>query len=88
MIIDFHIHLSRPEHEHPWVLAWMRENFQKSGDGSRGETLEDYMTRILTPRGMRAYLQKNGIDLAVGLAEVTPITTGPSISMRSQLART
>lgn len=68
MIIDFHIHLSRPEHEHPWVMEWMRANY--SGN------LEELMQRILTPDGIRAHLQSNDIDYAVGLAEVSPVTTG------------
>ncbi|MDH5507874.1 MAG: amidohydrolase family protein [Anaerolineae bacterium] len=68
MIIDFHVHLSRPEHEQPWVMDWMRANF--SGD------LEAMMEQVLTPKGIRAYLQEHAVDLAVGLAEVSPITTG------------
>lgn len=72
MIVDFHVHLSRPEHEHPWVMDWLRSNFRPDS----GETLEDYMNRVLTPEGLRATLQSAGIDLAVGLAEVTPVTTG------------
>jgi hypothetical protein len=68
MIIDFHIHLSRPEHEHPWVMEWLRSNF--SGD------LDAMMDRVLNPKGFRGYLQENEVDWAVGLAEVTPITTG------------
>ena len=68
MIIDFHFHLSRPEHELPGVMEWIRSNFP--GD------IDSYMEEILTPTGLRRYLQENGIDLAVGLAEVSPITTG------------
>ncbi len=68
MIIDFHIHLSRPEHERPWVMEWMRKNF--SGD------LDALMEQVLTPEGMRRTLQEYGIDYAVGLAEVSPLTTG------------
>lgn len=68
MIIDFHIHLSRPEHEHPWVMDWMRANYLGN--------LEELMEHILTPESIRAYLQANEIDYAVGLAEVSPVTTG------------
>ena len=68
MIIDFHIHLSRPEHEHPWVMDWMQSNYL--GD------LNALVEQVLTPQGIRQYLQANDIDWAVGLAEVTPITTG------------
>jgi predicted TIM-barrel fold metal-dependent hydrolase len=68
MIIDFHIHLSLPEHAHPWVMDWMRTNY--SGD------LDAFVEKILSPEGIRTHLQENDIDYAVGLAEVSPITTG------------
>ncbi len=68
MIIDFHVHLSKIEHGHPWVLEWIQESYP--GD------LEALLNEVLTPEGLRLYLQKNGIDWAVGLAEVSPITTG------------
>jgi predicted TIM-barrel fold metal-dependent hydrolase len=67
-IIDFHVHLSRPEHGHPWVIDWIRSNFP--GD------LDALIENVLTPEGLRSYLQAAGIDWAVGLAEVSPITTG------------
>ena len=68
MIIDFHIHLSLPEHEHPWVMEWMRGNYP--GD------MDKDLVKILTPQAIREYLQANDIDYSVGLAEVSPITTG------------
>ena len=68
MIIDFHLHVSRPEHEHPWVMEFMQDQY----DGD----LVELMERTLTPEGIRRCLQANGIDYAVALAEVCPITTG------------
>lgn len=68
MIIDFHIHLSLPEHELPSVMEWLRSNYQ--GD------LDAHLENILTPQNVRRHLQENDIDLAVGLAEVSPLTTG------------
>jgi predicted TIM-barrel fold metal-dependent hydrolase len=68
MIIDFHFHLSRPEHELPGVMEWIRSNFP--GD------IDAFMEEVLTPQGLRRYLQANDIDIAIGLAEVSPITTG------------
>lgn len=68
MIIDFHLHVSRPEHEHPWVMEFMQDQY----DGD----LVELMQRSLTPEGIRSLLQTNGIDYAVALAEVSPITTG------------
>lgn len=68
MIIDFHIHVSRIEHEHPWVIEWTRSNYRGS--------LEELMQPLDSPAEFRRFLQHNDIDLAVGLAEVAPITTG------------
>lgn len=49
-------------------MEWIRANFP--GD------VDAYMEEVLTPVNLRRHLQENGIDWAVGLAEVTPITTG------------
>lgn len=68
MIIDFHVHVSRPEQERPWIFEFMQTQF----DGDVVALAE----RVLTPQGLRAFLQEGGIDYAVALAEVSPITTG------------
>jgi hypothetical protein len=68
VIVDFHLHVSRPEHEHPWILEFMQTQYE--GD------LVELAERVLTPTGLRAFLQENGIDYAVALAEVSPATTG------------
>lgn len=68
MIIDFHVHVSRPEHEHAWAMEFMQSQYE--GD------LYEFAERVLTPEGIRSFLQENGIDYAVALAEVCPITTG------------
>ncbi len=68
MIVDFHIHLSRPEHARPWVMEWIRSNY--AGD------VDVFVEDVLTPMGLRRFLQASDIDWAVGLAEVSPITTG------------
>ncbi|MEE9508166.1 MAG: amidohydrolase family protein [Anaerolineales bacterium] len=68
MIIDFHIHVSLPEHAHPWILEFVQGEFN-------GE-IEEAMNEVLTPEGIRSFLQEAGIDYAVALAEVSPVTTG------------
>ncbi len=70
MLIDFHLHVSRAEHERPWVLEWMESQYQGDGDW------RTQIDQILTPTGLRPLLQENGIDWAVALAEDCPITTG------------
>ena len=68
MLIDFHIHLSRREHERPWVLEYLDHLYE--GD------LWELVDRVLTPAEIRPFLQSHGIDWAVGLAEDSPATVG------------
>ena len=68
MLIDFHIHVSRPEHEQPWVMEYIES--QSTVD------IWALAEQVLTPTGLRPFLQANGIDWAVALAEVNPATTG------------
>ncbi|HET7011594.1 MAG TPA: amidohydrolase family protein [Anaerolineales bacterium] len=68
MIVDFHVHVSRPEHERPWIFEFMQTQY----DGDLVALAE----KVLTPHGLRAFLQEGGIDCAVALAEISPITTG------------
>ncbi|MEK7326584.1 MAG: amidohydrolase family protein [Chloroflexota bacterium] len=69
MLIDFHIHVSRSEHERPWVLKFIESQHQ-------GDDLWAFINRVLTPTTLRPFLQENGIDWAVALAEDCPMTTG------------
>lgn len=71
MIIDFHIHLALPEHEHPWVLEWMQSNYP---DGA--QAFDAFVREKLNPANLRRYLQDNDIDYAIGLAELSPISVG------------
>jgi predicted TIM-barrel fold metal-dependent hydrolase len=70
-IIDFHVHISRSEHEHPWVLdgmAWMtRQPVEKLVAG---------LDAIVHPEVLPGFLTENHVDYAVALAEVNPIATG------------
>ncbi len=66
-IIDFHIHIGGEEHWKPWV----REYQDKMNPEISGKLAE-----IMTPDGMMEYLEKEGVDYAVILAEYSPITTG------------
>ncbi|NUQ36520.1 MAG: amidohydrolase [Caldilineales bacterium] len=78
-MIDFHIHISHASHLRPWVRDWYRQNFEQDFAGplaASGLDVDAYIDAMLTPAGIRALLQANGIDWAVGLADPTPITTG------------
>ncbi|MBM4422223.1 MAG: amidohydrolase [Chloroflexi bacterium] len=70
MLIDFHLHLSRSEHEREWVLKFIESQNQT------GEDIWALIDRVLTPEGLRPFLQQHGIDWAVALAEDSPATVG------------
>jgi predicted TIM-barrel fold metal-dependent hydrolase len=67
MIVDFHIHIGKKEHWHPWV----NEHFKKMNP----ELYENF-DDIMNPEELEAYLKNQGVDFAVILAENSPITTG------------
>ena len=67
LVIDFHLHAGIYHDLHPWVLDWMRTNV---------EDPETFVGEVLTPEGIERYLRENGVDYAVALAELSPITTG------------
>ena len=67
-VIDFHVHIAQPEHYHPWVIEWMQTLVK--------EDFLEYLRRHLSPEGLREVLRESGVDYAVVLAEVSPITTG------------
>lgn len=69
-IIDFHVHAGFYHELHPWVLDWVRGELKGIDDP------EAFFNSILTPEGMVRYLRANGVDYAVALAELSPITTG------------
>jgi uncharacterized protein len=68
VLIDFHVHVSRSEHERPWVLEFAQSQY----DGD----LWPLVDSVMTPAAIRPFLQGHGIDWAVALAEVCPVTTG------------
>lgn len=67
-VIDFHVHLGGEGEWRPWVIDWMR--------GIVGDEWPSIMDAMSSPEKMDNTLESNGIDLAVGLAELSPITTG------------
>ncbi|UCE74445.1 MAG: amidohydrolase [Methanomassiliicoccales archaeon] len=67
MIIDFHVHIGKQEHWHPWVNEHFKDLNPK---------LYEQFDDIMNPDGLEAYLKEQGVDFAVLLAENSPITTG------------
>ena len=67
LIIDFHIHIGLYHKYHPWVLDWMKAELDDP---------EAFVNEVLSPDDFAQYLQENGVDYGVALAELSPITTG------------
>ncbi len=74
MIIDFHVHMARYEHMHPWVIAWEEANLPEN---ERARAMENLHAILEGPDSLeRKLLDVQGLDSAVCLAEESPITTG------------
>jgi predicted TIM-barrel fold metal-dependent hydrolase len=67
IVIDFHMHAGLYHNLHPWVTEWI---------SSEIDDPEAFVREILTPEGIVRFLRANGVDYAVALAELSPITTG------------
>jgi uncharacterized protein len=67
LTIDFHFHAALYHDVRPWVIEWMKTE------------IDDpiaFVSSILTRERVGSYLRENGVDYAVALAEINPITTG------------
>ena len=67
LVVDFHIHVGLYHDLHPWVTEWMKNKVPDA---------EKLAREVLTPQGIVRFLRENGVDYAVALAELSPITTG------------
>jgi uncharacterized protein len=67
-IVDFHIHPVQYQSMTPSYLAFLRRQW---GDG-----LEEMMRKYASPEAFLGLMDECGIDYAVILAEIAPITTG------------
>jgi uncharacterized protein len=70
-VIDFHVHIGDPQAMKPWVMTF----FQNYGKGSGAEGVIGKDGRM-DPNFLAEHLKRNGVDYAVVLAELSPITTG------------
>ncbi|TKJ30721.1 MAG: metal-dependent hydrolase [Chloroflexi bacterium B3_Chlor] len=70
-VIDFHFHLTTADEYTDWFLDWLRSY---AGEGTLA-----HLRRVLSsPQAMLEYLDGQGIDYAVALAETNPLITGTS----------
>ncbi|MBI5966468.1 MAG: amidohydrolase [Deltaproteobacteria bacterium] len=70
-VVDFHVHIGNSEEMKPWVVSY----FENYGKESGAEEVADKNGRI-DPCALVDLLKRNGVDYAVILAELSPITTG------------
>lgn len=66
-VIDFHVHIGLKEHWHEWVHA-----YQKSVQTEYYDRYEE----MIQPERFAEYLRSHGIEKAVILPEISPITSG------------
>jgi len=66
-VIDFHLHAGLYHEMHPWVIEWMKNELDDP---------QSFVSDVLTRERIVSYLADNGVDYAVALAELSPITTG------------
>ena len=67
-VIDFHLHVMDLEQLQPWTTEYLIR--------SSGRDL-DYLGRLMTsPELLVEMLRQNGVDYAVVITEISPITTG------------
>ena len=67
LVIDFHFHAGMYHELHPWVTEWIKAQMDKP---------ESFVNSVLTPERIDRYIKENGLDYAVALAEISPVTTG------------
>jgi predicted TIM-barrel fold metal-dependent hydrolase len=66
-VVDFHIHAGNPTDWHPWVMEFV---------SLVNPEAEAQLARCQTQDGLLSFLDDQGIDHAVVLAETSPVTTG------------
>jgi predicted TIM-barrel fold metal-dependent hydrolase len=66
-IVDFHIHAGNPADWHPWVMEFV---------SVVNPDAQDQLMKAQTQEGLLSFLDDQGVDHAVILAETSPVTTG------------
>lgn len=67
-IIDFHLHPVEYESYQPGAKGYLESVI--------GKDIEEYIAEMATPQAVVAMLEESGVDYAVVLADLSPITTG------------
>jgi len=67
MVVDFHVHVAKHGMWNPWVHEYIR---------SVNPRLYKNFDEAMAPESLLSFLDEEGVDFAVVLAEVAPLTTG------------
>jgi predicted TIM-barrel fold metal-dependent hydrolase len=67
-VIDFHLHIMDPANLRPWTVEYVVK--------SSGQEMEHLSRVMASPDILLEMLHDNGVDCAVVLTEMSPITTG------------
>jgi uncharacterized protein len=73
--IDFHMHITTASEYADWFMDWLKPFLGREPKAYLEETLKN-------PETFVDYLDQEGIDIAVCLAETNPLTTGTSPNQR------
>jgi hypothetical protein len=74
-VVDFHFHVTTAEEYTEWFIGWLREY--------AGEETVAHLRHVLSsPGAMLEYLDEQGVDYAVALAETNVLITGTSPNER------
>lgn len=67
VVVDFHVHVAKFKMWKPWVHEYLkREN----------PSVYEHFDEIMTPKNLLNFMDTEGVDFAVILAEIAPLTTG------------
>ena len=74
-IIDFHFHVTTADEYSEWFIGWLEEY--------AGEATLAHLRQVLSsPQAILEYLDEQGVDYAVALAETNPLITGTILNER------
>lgn len=75
LVIDFHLHVTTADEYNDWFLDWMRRLHGEQG-------LTHLQTVLGSPENLLQFMDEQGIDYVVALAETNTMVTGVSINDR------
>ena len=75
LVIDFHLHVTTVDEYNEWFLDWVRRLYGEGG-------LAHLRSVLASPEGLLKFMDEQGIDYVVALAETNTMVTGVSMNDR------